>query len=203
MEREVPVPRVGTQPVEDRRSRQRRVCHHQVRDVVTVSLRVCVGDRQPDVVADHYHGIFGAQMRGHQLVDVFGHGPLVIPGGRARGVPGTPLVRRDYPEATLRERRDDQAPFPPGLREAMQEDHCARPLPRGHEVQAQARLDVGHPVIGRFRIQAAHSPASNRLAISSRSRSRRSRSLAVSPPPDAYLTSEALPQSPAPNNPRV
>ena len=47
-------------------------------------------------------------------------------------------------------------------------------------------------------ISAVPSPASKRPAVSSRSRSRRSRSPAVSPPPDAYLIGEALPQSPRP-----
>ena len=35
-------------------------------------LALSSGDHQLDIVADHYHGIFDAQMHIQQLVDVFG-----------------------------------------------------------------------------------------------------------------------------------
>ncbi len=92
-------------------------------------LCVRVGDHQPDVVAHDDHGIVDAQVRGQQLADVFGHGLLVIPGGRAPRLPGTPVVGRDDPEAALSERGDDQAPFTPGLREAVQETMVRDPFP--------------------------------------------------------------------------
>jgi hypothetical protein len=58
------------------------------------------------------------------------------------------IVRRDDAKAPLDEQGHDAAPFPPRLREAVQEHHRPRSGAGGDDMQAQARFDLGHLVAG-------------------------------------------------------
>jgi len=98
--------------------------------------------------------------------------PRCQPGGLSGAQPGQ------------RRRPPGRSPRPPSSRQAFRHRCTVRAVTR--------KLAA---------ISAVSSPAANRPAVSSRSRSRRSRPLAVSPPPDAYLTGKALPSIAAPDDP--
>lgn len=91
VEGEVPHPRIRTQAIEDRRARQDRIDHREVRDLVAIRLRVRVGDHQPDVVPDERDGLLDPEVLTHEVVEVLRHRLLVItPTGR-------PIVRDPSP----------------------------------------------------------------------------------------------------------
>ena len=78
VEAEVPHARVGQERIEDGRARDRRLHQDQMRKFVPVRLRICVGDHQPDVVADEGDGLLYLEMLAHEPVDVLSHGALVV-----------------------------------------------------------------------------------------------------------------------------
>jgi hypothetical protein len=136
-------------------ARQRRV-HPQVGHLVPVGLGV--GDHQPDVVPHEHDRPLDAQVLAQQLLDVVGHRLLVVAAGRTPRMPGASIVGSHHAEAVSDQRGDDAAPFPPRLREAVQQHDGACPLPGGGEMQAQAGLDVGHrvPHVGQVLVSGHH-----------------------------------------------
>jgi hypothetical protein len=143
----VPHPRIGTQAIEDRRARQDRIDHREVRDLVAIRLGVRVGDHQPDVVPDERDRPLDPKMLAQEVVEVLRHRLLVITPDRTPGMPGTPIVGGHDTKAGVNERGHDVAPLPPRLRIAVQEHDRARSLPGGGEMKAQAGLDIGHAVL--------------------------------------------------------
>ncbi len=56
MEREMPDSRIGAQAIEHGGSRDRRIHHHQVGDLVPMRLGIGIGHHQPDIVTDQRDG---------------------------------------------------------------------------------------------------------------------------------------------------
>jgi hypothetical protein len=144
VEGEVPDTRVGSEPIEDGRPRERGVHDDQVGDLVAIRLGVGVGNHQTDVVADERDRVLDSNVLAQQSVDVDRHGALVVAAGRPPRVSGAPVVGCDYSEAGVDERRNDVTPLMPGLREPVQEHDGAPSGARRDVVQAQSGLDVGH-----------------------------------------------------------
>ena len=147
VEGEVPYARVGAQRVEDGRARQRRVDDDELGHLVAVGLRVGVGDHQADVVADERDGRGDPEVLAQKDAQIARDRALVVAAGRAPRVPRAAVVGRDDAVAGRDERFDHLAPFPPGLGEAVDQQDRFLAFARGHVVQAQARFDVGHPVV--------------------------------------------------------
>jgi hypothetical protein len=101
---------------------------------------------QADVVAGDDHRPVDPEVVVQQPVDVARHRDLVVAARGAPRVPGAAVVGGDHPKAVAGELGDHAPPLPPRLREAVEEHDRAHPLAGVHLVQAQAGLDVGHPV---------------------------------------------------------
>ena len=117
---------------------QERVHQHHPLGGLRELRGIGIGHHQPDVVADDADAIELERRR--ELVDVHGHVPLVVSGGRLGRASGAAQVGHDD-GVTLGEQRHERAPHVAGLGIAVQQDH--RAAPPADEIAQPHAVDLG------------------------------------------------------------
>src|SRR5262249_21773595 len=146
MKGEMPHARIRAQAVEDCSARQWRIHDHQMRDILSVSLSIGIGDHQTDVVACYYNGLCDAEVLPQQAMYIVCHRALVITNVWTGGVSSAAIVRDNHTETCINKRRSHVPPFPPRLRETMKKYDSAISVAGRDVMQSHTRLYVGHAV---------------------------------------------------------
>jgi hypothetical protein len=142
----MPDTRIGAQPIEYHGSRQRRVHHDEVRNLIAKFRGIGVGHHQPDIVSYQDQRALNLQDVPNQLADVLRHRLLVVsitgPGRISRPA----IIRRDDSATGIDQAWNQTMPLEPGLGKTVQQYRRPIALARRHIVQTYAGSDIGHSV---------------------------------------------------------